>query len=30
MSVNGIEDIAGYLAFLRTHPGEAGALLRTC
>ncbi len=27
MSVNGIEDIGGYLAFLRTHPGEAGALL---
>jgi len=28
MSVNGIEDLPGYLAFMRTHPGEAGALLQ--
>ncbi len=28
MSVNGIEDLPGYLAFLRTNPGESGALLQ--
>ena len=28
MSVNGIEDLPAYLAFVRTHPGEAGALLK--
>ena len=28
MQVNGIDDLPGYLAFLRTHPGEAGALLQ--
>jgi two-component system CheB/CheR fusion protein len=28
MQVNGVDDMAGYLAFLRTHPGEAGALLK--
>ena len=28
MSVNGIEDLPAYLAFMRTHPGEAGALLQ--
>ena len=28
MSVNGIEDVGGYLAFVRTNPGEAGALLK--
>ena len=28
MSVNGIEDLPDYLAFMRTHPGEAGALLQ--
>jgi two-component system CheB/CheR fusion protein len=28
MSVNGLEDLPGYLAFMRTHPGEAGALLQ--
>ncbi|HUR59990.1 MAG TPA: chemotaxis protein CheB [Opitutaceae bacterium] len=27
MQVNGVEDVPAYLAFLRTHPGEAGALL---
>ena len=27
-SVNGIEELSAYLAFLRTHPGEAGALLQ--
>ena len=26
MQVNGVEELGGYLAFLRTHPGEAGAL----
>ena len=26
MQVNGIEEVPGYLGFLRTHPGEAGAL----
>lgn len=28
MQVNGVEDLPGYLVFLRTHPGEAGALLQ--
>jgi len=28
MSVNGIEDLTGYVSFMRTHPGEAGALLK--
>ena len=28
MGVNGIEDLPGYLGFMRTHPGEAGALLK--
>lgn len=28
MQVNGIEDMPGYLSYLRTHPGEAGALLQ--
>ena len=28
MQVNGVDDVPGYLAFLRTHPGEAGALLQ--
>ena len=28
MQVNGIEDVPHYLGFLRTHPGEAGALLQ--
>ena len=28
MQVNGVDDLPGYLAFLRTHPGEAGALLQ--
>jgi two-component system CheB/CheR fusion protein len=28
MQVNGVEDLPGYLDFLRTHPGEAGALLQ--
>jgi two-component system, chemotaxis family, CheB/CheR fusion protein len=28
MGVNGTEDLPGYLAFMRTHPGEAGALLQ--
>ena len=28
MQVNGIEQAAAYLAFLRTHPGETGALLQ--
>lgn len=28
MQVNGIAALAGYLSFLRTHPGEAGALLQ--
>src|SRR5262249_3563532 len=27
LQVNGINDLTGYLAFLRTHPGESGALL---
>src|SRR5205085_1776878 len=28
MQVNGIEDLPAYLVYLRTHPGEAGALLQ--
>lgn len=28
MQVNSVEDLPGYLAFLKTHPGEAGALLQ--
>ena len=28
MQVNGIDDLPGYLGHLRTHPGEAGALLQ--
>jgi len=28
MQVNGVEDMPAYLSFLRTHPGEAGALLQ--
>ena len=28
MSVNGIEELPAYLGFMRTHPGEAGALLQ--
>jgi two-component system CheB/CheR fusion protein len=28
MQVNSVEDLAGYLAFLRTHPGETPALLQ--
>jgi two-component system, chemotaxis family, CheB/CheR fusion protein len=28
MSVNGVVELADYLAFLRTHPGESGALLK--
>ena len=28
MSVSGIEDLPAYLSFIRTHPGEAGALLQ--
>lgn len=28
MQVNGVDDLAGYLQFLRTHPGESGALLQ--
>ena len=28
MQVNGVEDLPAYLAFLRTHPGEASALLQ--
>ncbi|HEX3800527.1 MAG TPA: CheR family methyltransferase [Verrucomicrobiae bacterium] len=28
MQVNGIEDLPGYLTYLRTHPGESGALLQ--
>jgi two-component system CheB/CheR fusion protein len=27
LQVNGLDDIPSYLAFMRTHPGEAGALL---
>jgi two-component system CheB/CheR fusion protein len=27
MQVNGVDDLGAYLSFLRTHPGEAGALL---
>ncbi|HEV7405003.1 MAG TPA: chemotaxis protein CheB, partial [Chthoniobacteraceae bacterium] len=28
LQVNGLEALPGYMAFLRTHPGEAGALLQ--
>ena len=28
MQVNGVDDLPAYLDFLRTHPGEAGALLQ--
>lgn len=28
MQVNGVDDVADYLSFLRTHPGEASALLK--
>jgi two-component system CheB/CheR fusion protein len=28
MQVNGVNDLPAYLAYLRTHPGEAGALLK--
>ena len=28
LQVNDIDDLPGYLAFLRTHPGETGALLQ--
>ncbi|PTY05740.1 hypothetical protein DB347_15365 [Opitutaceae bacterium EW11] len=28
MQVNGLEDMPSYLSFLRTHPGEAGALFK--
>ena len=28
MQVNGVDDLPGYFLFLRTHPGEAGALLQ--
>jgi two-component system CheB/CheR fusion protein len=28
MQVNAVDDMPGYLAFMRTHPGEAGALLK--
>ncbi|MGV3773807.1 MAG: CheR family methyltransferase [Verrucomicrobiales bacterium] len=28
MQINGVSDLISYLAFLRTHPGEAGALLK--
>src|SRR5579871_3634980 len=28
MQVNGVDDMASYLAFLRTHQGECGALLK--
>ncbi|HEY3962926.1 MAG TPA: CheR family methyltransferase [Planctomycetaceae bacterium] len=28
MQINGIEELPAYLTFLRTHPGEAGALLQ--
>src|SRR5262249_54445756 len=28
MQVNGVEDVPSYLNYLRTHPGEAGALLQ--
>src|SRR5262249_11715359 len=28
MQVNGVEDMESFLSFLRTHPGEAGALLK--
>lgn len=28
MQINSVDDLPGYLSFLRTHPGEAGALLQ--
>lgn len=28
MQINGVEELPAYLGFLRTHPGEAGALLQ--
>lgn len=28
LQINGVDDLPAYLAFLRTHPGEAGALLQ--
>ena len=28
MQVNGVEDVPAYVGYLRTHPGEAGALLQ--
>ncbi|HUR45349.1 MAG TPA: chemotaxis protein CheB [Candidatus Saccharimonadales bacterium] len=28
LQINGVDDLPSYLAFLRTHPGEAGALLQ--
>ena len=28
MQVNGVDDLPGYLGYMRTHPGEAGALLQ--
>lgn len=28
MQVNGLDDVPGYLTYLRTHPGESGALLQ--
>lgn len=28
MQINGLHDVPAYLSFLRTHPGEAGALLQ--
>jgi two-component system CheB/CheR fusion protein len=28
MQVNGVDDLPGYLSFLRSHPGESGALLQ--
>src|SRR5688572_12527352 len=28
MQVNGVDDVPGYLSYLRTHPGESGALLQ--
>ena len=28
MQINGVDDLPGYLSFLRTHPGETGALLQ--
>jgi two-component system CheB/CheR fusion protein len=28
MQVNGVDELGGYMSYLRTHPGEAGALLQ--